>query len=185
MRALTVRQPWAHCLLGLKTGRRKHFELRGWTPTASLHLPSPGDRIAIHAAANRSPAVRKAVLNIFGHPGHWTYGGPASDHRGDLRIDDAILGSTRLAFGAIIGTVRLRAVWRVDAHYWPRVELDLVAGDVTRDKRSLLHPDTFLDSAWWRECAYAWELDEPRRLARPIPARGTQGLWTVPEELLR
>lgn len=31
---------------------------------------------------------------------------------------------------------------------------------------------------------FAWEMADVRRLAEPIPCRGAQGLWDVPEEIL-
>lgn len=46
MRALTVRQPYAHAIIHGIRGRRKTVELRSWQPWPSVH----GCRIAIHAA---------------------------------------------------------------------------------------------------------------------------------------
>lgn len=49
---------------------------------------------------------------------------------------------------------------------------------------------TVLVRAWgehlvspWFSGPYGWVLEQPRQLPVPIPCRGRQGLWTVPEEI--
>jgi hypothetical protein len=37
----------------------------------------------------------------------------------------------------------------------------------------------------WAEGLYLWILERPRALKQPIPWRGCQGLWTVPDNALR
>ena len=71
----------------------------------------------------------------------------------------------------ILGTVRLVGV--VEER---RGRLELVAGDwgeVTRERCAL-----------WFVGRYGWLVDERRVLEVPIPAKGFQKLWTVPDELV-
>lgn len=40
-------------------------------------------------------------------------------------------------------------------------------------------------SPWAHRGAWHWELTDPRPLAKPIPCRGLQRLWTIPAYLLQ
>lgn len=71
----------------------------------------------------------------------------------------------------ILGTVRLVGVIERQ-----RGRLELVAGDwgdVTRERATP-----------WFVGRYGWLVDERRVLDVPIPCRGLQKLWTVPDELV-
>ena len=174
MKALAVRQPWAHCLLGTRAGRRKRYELRSWTPVS--YGAAPGDRIAIHAAAKGGPVVWDSIEAVLG-PMVFSYDGQG--HRSAVIVSSG----EKLVFGALLGTVRLRRVWHVtpiDQGRKARLSTATEAHDRVIDL--LIGPDAgFGDRAWWGTSSYAWELDDPCRYDEPRPARGTQGLWTAPE----
>lgn len=101
MKALTVRQPWAHCLLGTRGRRRKRFYLRDWSPIP--YGVAAGDRVAIHAAARQGPATWSAIEEVlgamvFGHDG------------AGKRHAVVVSSGEQLRFGVLLGTVRLRRV---------------------------------------------------------------------------
>ena len=72
-----------------------------------------------------------------------------------------------LPLGAIIGTCRLVACVRTDAD-------EILNG----------HSDLVVDEADFGDYGperYAWILDDVRRLLKPIPARGSLGIWNFDE----
>ena len=172
MKALTVRQPWAHCLLGTRAGRRKRFVLRNWTPRP--YGVARADRFAIHAAAKQGPATWGAIEEVLG-PMVFGYDGCGKR--------DAILVSSgeRLRFGVLLGSVRLRRVWHVELSEDGR-EARLTAATDRYSVELTIGPDAgFGDREWWAASSFAWEIDEPIRYDPPRPARGHQGLWTIPD----
>lgn len=176
MKALTIRQPWAHCLFGTRAGRRRRFEQRDWLPRP--YGVTPGERIAIHAAAKQGPATWEAIETVCGP---MVFGYDGNGHRRAVIVSSG----ERVVFGALLGTVRLRAVWMVRPVLGAaRARLEHLTGaDSGRLVDLQIGPDAgFGDRAWWQTARYAWELDEPERYAEPRPARGRQGLWTVPED---
>lgn len=66
----------------------------------------------------------------------------------------------------IVGVARLAGAIDVNAAGDPFVVFGLAG----------VHVD--VDVAWWAG-GRAWILDERRALARPVPCKGAQGLWTV------
>ena len=176
MKALSVRQPWAHCLLGTRAGRRKRFVLRNWAPRP--YGVAGGDRFAIHATAKQGPATWDAIERVLG-PMVFGYDGCGKR--------DAILVSSgeRLRFGVLLGTVRLRRVWHVQPIAGGRsARLSSAVEEKDEIVELTIGPDAgFGDRAWWAASRLAWELDEPIRYDEPRPARGHQGLWTVPDNL--
>ncbi len=64
---------------------------------------------------------------------------------------------------AILGTVVLKACHDTEMHASHVSSRERLVGD-------------------WSPERFAWELDVPRRLDMPIPAKGKQGWWKVPEE---
>lgn len=48
----------------------------------------------------------------------------------------------------------------------------------------LHHTVTVSDDPWRDTSAYGWVLTDVIVLSEPIPCRGAQGLWSIPEELL-
>ena len=67
--------------------------------------------------------------------------------------------------GCIIGTVELVACYPTNPSMWPLEysKQEEAFGDFTHGR-------------------VMWQLTNPRRLERPIPCRGYQGIWTVPPE---
>lgn len=172
MRAFSERQPWAHCLLGLKSGRRKRYALRESWPSY-VHA---GDHLAVHAAASRSPTVQSAIEDVLGRF-TWRCGGGVADHRGA-----ALAGDEELAFGALLGRVRVVAVWRVEPLGSFRSRLSLVKGEADDKERIVefgtMTPHHFADELGWRSPGTAIELDSPERWAEPVPCRGHAQIWT-------
>lgn len=140
VKAITVRQPWA----SLIADGRKRIETRGWPLPAEML----GERLAIHAAKQGEPtlpaAAARAVRELYG-----------SDWRSDLPS------------GAIIATVRVLAVRRVEKLLSVDPECVLASGQVVRS-------DGFGDYSLDR---WLWILDAPQKLATPVKTKGKQGLW--------
>lgn len=38
--------------------------------------------------------------------------------------------------------------------------------------------------AWWAGCKYGWVFDEVHVLSTPVPTRGYQGIWRLPDDVL-
>lgn len=172
MRALTVRQPHASLIIaGIKP-----VENRTWPVPKTLWTRNPrpswpnGDlvdydspfpfRIAIHAGARhdgnefRRALLRATVLTGEGEPDN-----TMQWIRGWWANRDAIGG-----YGALIGTV-------------------LVTGCHGSDTCQVTDG---LCSAWGdtKYGVYHWTLTDPVEVAEPIPMRGRQGLWAVPDDVL-
>ena len=155
MKAITLYQPWASLIAeGVKT-----IETRG--------RPAPqrfvGTRIAIHAAKRnpegliysrgRNGFLIGYDLSLYGPIRHMVIGRP----------------KPALPTGAVLATARLKALAQV-------LECD---GDTARvrqgsDESIFVKTDPYGDFSPGR---WLWMLDEVRKLAEPIPARGRQWFW--------
>jgi hypothetical protein len=130
----------------------KPYETRSWQAPKSLI----GKRIAIHAAKAlddlRELAEYMADLNEFG--------GPCDDNMMAFNNAIARLGFAKFADlprGAIIGTVVLEA---------------------SLPTATLVDSGPFGDFSPGR---FAWRMSDPQALAEPIPFRGMQGFFDVPD----
>lgn len=144
MKALTLTQPWATLvILGVK-----HWETRGWYPSASL-IKSIGGRIAIHAAKGWTADDRDFALDLMdgGLLPH-AYVATTRSVRPDLPLG-AVLGEA-----TIVGLVRADVAVRAGEVAGLEIEL----GDYSPGR-------------------YAWELAGVIAYPEPIPARGALGLW--------
>lgn len=131
MKALTVRQPWAHAILTLG----KDVENRNWSTTYRGPL-------LIHAGlqADEGGEVELARRG-FDVPG---YTSPAAPR------------------GAIVGVVQLVNCWDPLTRDYPR-GLDVIA------------------SPWWIG-RVGWLLRDPVAFPTPMPWKGAQGLFDVPDD---
>ncbi len=75
------------------------------------------------------------------------------------------LDPDRLPTGALVGSVMVAEVIHFDQPLW----------EATRDQHL---SDAFGPGRW-----LGWRLEDPRRLAEPLPFRGLPGMFTLPEEL--
>lgn len=205
MRALTVRQPWASLIVaGLKPVENRTWPVPstlpqwyrcrlcgerrppGWIADNGLCPRSstsvcfgPGDglcpfRLAIHAGARhdgnefRRALLRATVLTGEGEPDNtmqWI--------RGWWANRDAIGG-----YGALIGAVLVTGCHHGDDCRW----YERAVHDDGR--RSARLEGVHHCSPWAEPDTYHWTLTDPVELDEPIPMRGRQGLWTVPDDAL-
>lgn len=197
MRALTLHQPWATAVaLGVKT-----VETRSWA--TSYRGP-----LAIHAGTSdvgllqRSPSGRRWDLTsqalalgptvttrsraLLGYAG-----------RNGYRRKPAVqLDGRPLPLGAVVATCTLvDVVPTADLYWtglWPRWAWQSGRGAPLYPPQHLLDMQGLpvvvpADEQLWgdyRPGRYAWLLADITPLPDPIPARGRQGLWTPPLEVL-
>lgn len=157
MKALTLWQPWASFMVALPPPKRN--ETRSWS--TSYRGP-----LAIHAA-KREPAW---VRDAFCGPGPLRglmmkhlrdrERFPSGSH--DWRIEEVFDALPR---GTVVGFVTLTGVARAeDARLSIPVEEELL-GDYSDGR-------------------FAWRTERPIQVHPPIPVRGRQGLWTLPDHLV-
>lgn len=155
MRAITVQQPYAWAIA---TGAKDVENRVRSVPWRS----AVGQRIAIHA-------------------GKAWYDG--AEH--DVRIVDlserhtpAPLWPTATAAGAVVAVATLAQV-----HWAGACAAGLVHGQRSVDAEGKSAPSPSLCSTWAEPQAWHLVLDEVRALPHPVPARGFQGLWTLPDDV--
>lgn len=164
IRAITVRQPWATAIVGMG----KDVENRTRNLAGDYRGP-----VAIHAGAALPPG-RRGTRTEFEGVGEVEY-----DLSGLLLRSPSLAWPYRLPLGGFVGVVDL-----VDVH---QCSLNLgcwrpadVLGWVPA-----LGPDHKYEtcSPWGMARGYHLVLANPRRLSRPIPAKGHLGLWTPGEDV--
>lgn len=171
MKALSLTQPWASlCVAPDPTApwrAVKPIETRSWRVTQK-HLPM---RLAIHASLGITREMRLWITDrtrgsLRSHFVGWY--GEALELAGLSRADPwhSTAPGDKIPLGAIIGSVTLVGCVPSDevADGWKRGAVT----DLT------YHLGDFSPGRW------GWIFTRPVPLARPIPCRGKQGLWTVP-----
>jgi hypothetical protein len=159
MKAITVLQPFASLLaIGAK-----HFETRGWATTYRGHL-------CIHAG-------KKPYPGLFSIP----------TIRGVVMAFNASVADTlqNLPYGAIIAVGELAECWQVTANLFcggDKYAVELTGDAGTREVRISDKDYLFGDYSLGR---YVWDIADVKMLPEPIPCRGQQRLWTVPEDTAR
>ena len=133
----------------------KDVENRTWRPPVRL----VGQRLALHAGANVGGGSGKRGrqwLERTAWEAGWSveFGGPKLLSLTCSRRGYGPSTTTEIVLGAIVATARVR--------------------DAVQDTPSL----------WAMEGQWHWLLDDLRVLERPIPARGRQGLWRVPPDVV-
>lgn len=152
MRALSIWQPHASLLVvpNPATGKPfKLYETRSWAAPSGMI----GQRVAIHAAKNRSDL--NGLFPLYGHDGR------CDDEFAQALWMLNIRREEDLPMGAVIGTAILAACHRTE---------------------TMANPGPFGDFADGR---FAWEMADTRPLPMPVPFRGMQGFFDVPDELVR
>lgn len=92
----------------------------------------------------------------------WIHAGRQTDEALEL-----LYGYSNLFHGGYIGSAELTSIEYIDNRRWE-------AWREMHHDRGPFQPNLF-----------AWVLAHPRRLARPLPAKGDVGLYTVSEEMLQ
>lgn len=155
MKATSLWQPWA---TAVALGS-KRIETRSW-PTKHR------GPLIIHAAKRMNRAEMMTIQREL----HWT----AALHEvfnGDVRfIQDC------LPFGAIVATCDL-----VDC----RPSESFTTEELDRARRVDLGGWTERDMGDFGPGRFGWVLENIQALADPIPYRGMQGLFNIPDEVLR
>ncbi len=141
MKAISLWQP--HATLWLLSGPdEKVFETRDW------YCAYRGD-LLVHAAKKRDGEVREALESRYFRE----------------RLDVHGLTVADLAFGAVIGQVRLIGC----------CQMRNVPEPEERERQAGL----------WTPERYAWERGRaPKLFARPIPWKGSQGFFDVPASVI-
>ena len=159
MKALTIFQPWASAIaIGAK-----RIETRSWS--TSYRGP-----IAIHAGKRR---ITRELRDLQENSLVWQ----AVFWRWTDRYEDALPFGTFVAVADLVGCCRTEDL------------VDLVDEPDFWDVRQAPGCQSYLhwyedDLGNYSPGRYGWILDNVRPLAEPIPYRGQQGLWSVPEGVL-
>jgi hypothetical protein len=154
MKAISLWQPWA---TAVALGS-KRIETRHW-PTK---YRGP---LAIHAAKrqNRAELLEVQRSDVWMAALHEAF-------NGEIRFVWEVL-----PFGAIVATCEL-----VDC----RLTGAFTVSELDRARRADLGGWTERQMGNFAPGRYGWELNKVQPLAEPIPYRGLQGLFNVPDELL-
>lgn len=161
MRVLTVRQPWAWSIID----GGKDVENRIRNIAGSYRGP-----VAIHVALQFADLPDGMPLEVARAVGEWSRANPGTETR-DLPDDPR--NSRPLWYGHlghVIGVVDL-----VDVHQW--VDDSRCSGVEGPDGEATCSRWGMADH--WHLC-----VNNPRRLAAPIPAKGRLGLWKPDADLL-
>ena len=156
MKALTLTQPWA-TLVAIGA---KQFETRSWQTTYRGPL-------AIHAAAGLDP-----VGGIDGLRGMCA----AEPFR--TALNDARITADELPRGAIVAVVYLALIYRVTNE-----RLDHPEPRTMGHRPGALPSEPERSFGNYADGRFVWQLTNVRQLAVPMPCRGMQGLWTVPDRV--
>jgi hypothetical protein len=158
MKAISLWQPWASAIaIG-----SKRIETRGWA--TSYRGP-----LAIHAAKR----CVKSELHNYSYDGHWHAAMFPLKKGHDL---ERPLWEF-IPFGAIIAICYLSDCRRAES--FPDAELDAPR---KREGMSDTWTERMMGHFW--PGRWGWVLDHIRSLKAPLPYKGMQGLFDVPDQLL-
>jgi hypothetical protein len=165
MRTISLHQPWASLCVSIDpiSGRAaKENETRHWAPDLK-----PGTDLVIHAAKKWSNDVTALVANgHFNAALHRLCLAPIDprwwDRISSCYTDDYV----PLPLGALVGVVTFVR--------WEHTEA--MRDSLTDQERAFGN---------WSDGRYAWAFGEPRRFATPIPWKGHQGFFNVPDDVVR
>jgi hypothetical protein len=168
---LSLWQPWA----SLWAIQAKKYETRSWATRYR-------GQIAIHAAAK---SIRSILRECF-PCGDWEY---HPSYKAKTKFLNAVgfallTPMDKLPLGAIIATAEL-----VECH---RMQIDpkthrIALYDSHGNQKSVSICSEELMFGDWTPGRYAWEIKNVKLLPEPIPYKGAQGLWRIPnaEEILK
>jgi hypothetical protein len=161
MKAISLWQPWASAVaLG-----SKRIETRSWQ--TSYRGP-----IAIHAAKRR--LTNKEIARFF-----WETSWRGALHPAIELYDDVNLFD-RLPYGCILAICNLIDIvptWPSHLNHYRENQ------DIHESKRHLFRW-TESDLGDFSDGRYAWILDDTKMLDYPIPYRGHQSLFEIPDDLI-
>lgn len=203
MKAITVDQPFP----ALMVAHVKRFETRGNPPAGEMCPPgvrplpgcriARGERIAIHASARPSPqwvgrlfatetSADADVVNALDSAGvGWS---EPDDDGYSVPLLDWLPTSAIILTARVIDALPIRAPGGTpvperfilsDGRWLHRLEFDEPHSPATRFD----HISGQLPYGHWEPGGWAWELDDVEPLAEPIPCRGRQGVWRLPEDV--
>lgn len=153
MRALSINQPYAHLILLPSTDRRhKRIENRRWN-----YIPDWTGDLLIHASRSE------------------TYMTHANWERYGLRMCD-------VAFGAIVGKVRLDGAFRVAEE--PRAKFPESPRGIPNVPAEALEKWPWVKAHEHVEGPICLVLSKIQRFRHPIPWKGALGFFQVPEKAL-
>jgi hypothetical protein len=166
MRGLSLWQPWA----SLWACGAKEFETR----SRPISYRGP---IAIHAAAKSMKSILKDCFPL----GEWDYSPDYEAKKTFLNaVGFALLKPlSELPFGAIIATADLIGCYRMVRHGGRGISSE-GPGWIETDNGVYEPTDQELMFGNWTPGRYAWEIANVKMLAEPIPYKGMQGLWRMP-----
>lgn len=155
LKCITIHQPYATLImLGIKT-----FETgRSWCPPARYR----DEPLWIHASGKvpRQPDLLEKFPEVSGVP---------------------------LPLGAILGSVRLGDYWRMDSYHGGEEDgyasYDPIMTNQKAPHETKNAPEEQERLGFFLPGTYAWELHDPKPLAKPIFTRGQQGLWNYKGEM--
>jgi hypothetical protein len=159
MKAITILQPYAQLI----AVGAKRYETRSW---ATKHRGP----IAIHAGKRKAhdfdAYVRHAIADALPWNGYGVFEGYISG----------------LPHGAVIAVAELVECWKVTRMDKHGAALLVNRPDRYADRLVRVPADELLFGDF-SPGRFAWELTDVKMLKEPVPARGRQGLWTLPPEI--
>jgi len=158
VKAITLHRPWPFAIFHLPSGIRKDVENRSWKPPFSVL----GERIAIHAGKVFDDDANASIAHVIDASWRLVSNNPS------LNWWLNPVNEARRSEQGIIGTVI------VDGWVHPE---DWAYGGITRGEATLA------SMSRWFTGPYGWVLRDPVALPTPIPCRGAQGLWAVPDDV--
>jgi hypothetical protein len=161
--AITLHRPWPWAIFHLPMFVRKPVENRGWKPPEHIL----GQDIAIHAGkvfSDSSVPFIQRVLDGFIDPADEPHY-PVDWQSEPVRAQ------------GIIGVVQCFGFARCDDPEDPDIDVQY-GGPCSRSNAI-----GAVSSPWYVPGQYAWLLWKPRLFAEPVPCRGAQGLWTIPDDV--
>lgn len=176
MKAISLWQPWASAWI---LPDLKGNETRGWS--TSYRGP-----IAVHAAK-----TRQGFKELEGEWPYGWWGGIIDQLVPDcdgitpdpevvaLRANDAI---TKMPFGALIGVVHLIDCRRTEDCIYPQSLSEVRAA--TGPPGMIVTPREYAFGNYGPG-RFAWIANRRRTFAEPIPWKGSQGFFDVPDEVVR
>lgn len=157
LRAITLIQPWAHCIVRLG----KRVENRTWTPPVSM----VGGWLAIHAGKKLD---REALEELVLERGQYTA----------AEVIGAEITVRGMAQSAIVALVRLDGWVHGTQELLPELRTVTESYCIEADRALAVVRDRY-----WAG-PVGWVLGDVVVLPEPVPCRGAQGLWTVTGETL-
>lgn len=172
MKALTIQQPYATLLLQ----KDKKYETRSWT----TKYRGP---VAIHAAKAWNSDIFQYLLSPLA----------TIDCLERLGITPTVI-EEEMPKGAIIGTAELVNIWKICRRPDPEVngKWQIFAKSMTEDIEAPDYGKEIIPTEqekalghwnYYSQPMYAWEFQNIKALAEPIPAKGKQGLWNWDGEI--